>query len=194
MPSSVILFLRLVKTILINITENRRQKVVVAVVLLMAWYIRRVLESRRQHREHLVRQYRKRLLKQKGNAANIYGPDEHGPLITFGGAGMLFFYYQGVAAYLKDNFNLDNCRFAGISAGSCTASGLASGLPVEASLIFGLRWYKKMTEKKFGMYFINSNEFIKVAMKICEEFGVTEEYMQQKQQDNALRILFSFQQ
>ena len=171
---------------------------VVAVALLLAWYIRKILESRRKHREQLVRQYRQQLLWKKRNRLKQYGSenldvdsntnDEHGPLITFGGAGMLFFYYQGVGAYLKDNFNLDNCRFAGISAGSCTASGLASGLPVEASLIFGLRWFKKMTEKKFGMYFINSDEFVQVAMKICQDFGVTEEYMQEKQKDNALRI------
>lgn len=36
------------------------------------------------------------------------------PLITFSGGGQLGFYYQGICAYLRDNFDLDDVRFAGM--------------------------------------------------------------------------------
>ena len=41
-------------------------------------------------------------------------------LITFSGGGQLGFYYQGICAYLRDNFDLTDVRFAGISIGLCT--------------------------------------------------------------------------
>ena len=55
----------------------------------------------------------KQKLKELQKLKNIQIKDA--PLITFTGGGSLGFYYQGICAYLRDNFDLENVRFAGMS-------------------------------------------------------------------------------
>mmetsp|Transcript_68567 Transcript_68567/g.108892 ORF Transcript_68567/g.108892 Transcript_68567/m.108892 type:complete len:350 (-) Transcript_68567:194-1243(-) len=98
-------------------------------------------------------------------------------LITFSGGGQLGFYYQGICAYLRDNFELENVRFAGISAGSTAAASLASRLPTEASMIFGLRWFKLLDQRRLKFFFLAPSTFCDVAAGICEQFGITDEWI-----------------
>ena len=99
------------------------------------------------------------------------------PLITFTGGGVLQFYYQGICAYLKDNFDLENVRFAGISAGSTAAASLAARLPTEALMIFGLKWFKVVFERKLKGFLLPTSKFCSVGKDICEQFGITDQYI-----------------
>jgi len=110
------------------------------------------------------------------------------PLLTFSGAGLLGFYFQGVCAYIQDNFDLTNVRFAGISAGSCSAAALGAQLPVEASMCFGLKWIKLLTQRKFRSYFIPPKLFIELGSKICDDFGISEEYLLQNYSQGRLYV------
>lgn len=99
------------------------------------------------------------------------------PLITFTGGGVLGFYYQGICAYLRDNFDLENVRFAGISAGSTAAASLAARLPTEASMIFGLKWFKLICQRRLKGFLLPPSKFCGVGQDICEQFGITDQYI-----------------
>ena len=120
------------------------------------------------------------------------------PLITFSGGGQLGFYYQGVASYLKDNFDLEHVRFAGISAGSTAAASLAArygisplshpsyttplcvvrtSLPTEASMVFGLRWFKLVANRRLKLFLMDPELMCKIGTEICEDFGITDAYI-----------------
>ncbi|ETO19195.1 hypothetical protein RFI_18034 [Reticulomyxa filosa] len=101
---------------------------------------------------------RRKKQEQKVKEYFAHKPVANKPLLSFSGAGLLAFYFQGVCAYLQDHFDLTNVRFAGISAGSCSAAGLASHLPVKASVVFGLRWLQVM--KTQGIYFIDPQTLV----------------------------------
>lgn len=178
-PDRILVYLRLFKTVLINVTENRRHKVFVVIVLLVLWHIRRTILLRRQQKTEYVRK-----LRNEG-----YLSPNNGPLLTFSGAGMLGFYYQGVSAYLLDNFNLDNCRFAGISAGASTANALCLKVPVEAMIVCGLRWFKHSTSTPLGMYFNNTEKFVGISMKVCKEFNISEELVRERHRENPLSYI-----
>ena len=50
--------------------------------------------------------------------------------IFFTSGGGYWTYYLGVAAYIQENYNLESCEFAGVSAGGMAAYILASGMNV----------------------------------------------------------------
>lgn len=61
--------------------------------------------------------------------------------ITFGPTGNLFMYSHGIAAYLEDNFDLNNVIYAGNSGGCQPSFFLASGLGMKIALN---KWYLPM--------------------------------------------------
>ena len=119
----------------------------------------------------------KRKLKELQQLKKIKIKIKDAPLITFTGGGVLGFYYQGICAYLRDNFDLEDVRFAGISAGSTAAASLAARLPTEASMIFGLKWFNIVCQRKLKGFLLPPSKFCSVGQDICEQFGITDQYI-----------------
>ena len=149
-------------TVCYNLATHRHRGRMLLVVIVFYLMIRSHFTAKRKRRLLILKQTIK--IKDK-------------PLITFSGAGQLTFYYQGVCAYLKDHFHLDHVRFSGISAGSTAAASLAARLPTEASMIFGLRWFKLVGDRRLKLFLMSPQLMCKVGKSICSEFGIDDEYV-----------------
>ena len=65
-------------------------------------------------------------------------------------------------------------------------------LPSEASIIFGLRWMRLISQRPLGFYFIPTRLFVRLGDRIATEFGIDEEYMQEKIKKKKLNISLCF--
>ena len=157
------------KVLLFNLFNNLilcRSKKHIFIVLIALYIVLRIHSKKKQK------------LKELEKRKKIY--IKNNVLITFSGGGQLSFYYQGICAYLKDNFDLNNVRFAGISAGSAAAAALASNLPTEALMIFGLRWFKMIANRPLKLFLIPTSTFVNAGETICKQFGITDEFIKQQ--------------
>eukprot|EP01084_Bolivina_argentea_P096147 172856_1 len=156
-----------ISTLLLNVLSNiighksRKQLLIVLIVFYVA--IRRHFKNKQR-------------LKSFQKIRKIEIKDE--PLITFSGGGQLGFYFQGICAYLRDNFDLEGVRFAGISVGSTAAASLATRLSTEASMVFGLKWFKTVSDRPLKLFLLPPSKIINVGTSICEQFGITDEWIQ----------------
>jgi len=153
-------------TVLLNIAHNlaihRSRKSIL--FILIAFYV-----MLRDHCHRARRRRRSVLMKTVQMKA--------APLITFSGGGQLGFYYQGICAFLKDHFVLDGVRFSGISVGSTAAASLAARLPTEASMVFGLRWFKLVANRWLKLFLMNPDHLASTGQDVCEDFGITDDYV-----------------
>ncbi|ETO32369.1 hypothetical protein RFI_04745 [Reticulomyxa filosa] len=101
----------------------------------------------------------------------------------------------GVAAYLQDQFDLSNkylhnvyikkkkAKWHKLSQSKKktktiiiikTKAALALDLPIEASLIFALRWFHLVRKRRLGFYFVPTKLFLEVLENVCDEFGISD--------------------
>ena len=92
---------------------------------------------------------------------------------------MLWAYYLGVIACLRDHFDLyaSQCRFSGISCGATAAFTLHFGLTVPQALEFGLSFQKLFDQRFLKFWFLSNNEVVNMMLKLFNKFGLTNKHL-----------------
>jgi len=103
-----------------------------------------------------------------------------GPLLAFSYAGMLWAYYLGVVAFLRDHFNLhkSGVSCSGISAGCSSAMVVVFDLSIEQGFEFGLEWQKLFDSRFFSCWFLETSETKRMIVDKFTKFGVTDKTIQ----------------
>jgi len=75
--------------------------------------------------------------------------------ICFSGSGYHYPWQVGVAWYLQEHYDLSDCCFIGVSAGSFVASLLSTNTPVKEYILECIKeTYKIFNERRLGSYLI----------------------------------------
>eukprot|EP00485_Elphidium_margaritaceum_P017553 CAMPEP_0202732842 /NCGR_PEP_ID=MMETSP1385-20130828/187865_1 /ASSEMBLY_ACC=CAM_ASM_000861 /TAXON_ID=933848 /ORGANISM="Elphidium margaritaceum" /LENGTH=362 /DNA_ID=CAMNT_0049399165 /DNA_START=32 /DNA_END=1118 /DNA_ORIENTATION=- len=105
-----------------------------------------------------------------------------GPLIAFSYAGMLWSYYLGAVAFLRDHFDLHASRVAlsGISAGCSSVMVIFLDLSIEQGFEFGLEWNKLFASRALRFMALSTSQTLNMIVRKFQEFGITDEVLCQQ--------------
>ena len=102
-----------------------------------------------------------------------------GPLIAFSYAGMLWAYYLGVIAFLRDHFDLfeSNISLSGISCGTSAVCVIFLDLSIEQGFDIGLEWQKKFDGRPLRFWFLSTSEIMRMIMDKLADFAIDDEVL-----------------
>mmetsp|Transcript_74524 Transcript_74524/g.67019 ORF Transcript_74524/g.67019 Transcript_74524/m.67019 type:complete len:373 (-) Transcript_74524:146-1264(-) len=106
----------------------------------------------------------------------------NGPLIAFSYAGMLWAYYLGVIAFLRDHFDLfqSNICLSGISCGTSAVLVIFLDLSIEQGFEFGLGWQKLFDNRPLKFWFLSTSQIMNMIIKKFTKFGITDKILAEK--------------
>eukprot|EP00484_Ammonia_sp_Unknown_P005140 CAMPEP_0197075092 /NCGR_PEP_ID=MMETSP1384-20130603/211436_1 /TAXON_ID=29189 /ORGANISM="Ammonia sp." /LENGTH=373 /DNA_ID=CAMNT_0042513935 /DNA_START=39 /DNA_END=1160 /DNA_ORIENTATION=- len=105
-----------------------------------------------------------------------------GPLIAFSYAGMLWAYYLGVIAFLRDHFDLvkSNIRLSGISCGTSAVLVIFLDLSIEQGFEFGLGWQKLFDDRPLKFWFLSTSQILNMILNKFHKFGIDDAVLADK--------------
>ena len=105
-----------------------------------------------------------------------------GPLIAFSYAGMLWSYYLGCVAFLRDHFDLHKSKItlSGISAGCSSVMVIFLDLTIEQGFEFGLEWQKLFDSRFLKFFCLSTSETLHMIMNKFIKFGINDQVLKQK--------------
>ena len=106
-----------------------------------------------------------------------------GPLLAFAGGGLIWAYYLGVIAFLRDHFNLIESQvlFSGVSCGCSAAITLFFDLSIIQGFQFGYVWKENIFDKRPLKCFCMSTKVVLNALKQqFKLFNITDDTTKQQ--------------
>ena len=106
----------------------------------------------------------------------------NGPLLAFSYAGMLWAYYLGVIAFLRDHFDLykSNICLSGISCGTSAVLIIFLDLTIEQGFEFGLGWQKLFDNRPMKFWFLSTSEIMNMIINKFKKFGINDKVLADK--------------
>ena len=97
-------------------------------------------------------------------------------LIAFSYAGMLWSYYIGVIAFLRDHFNLDtsNIKLSGISCGCSAVMTIFFDLTIEQAFEFGMEWQHLFDNRLLKCWFLNTSEVLHMVYNVFKSMNIND--------------------
>jgi len=106
------------------------------------------------------------------------------PLLAFSGSALLLAYYNGIAGYLKDHFELDNVRFSGISGGCVFFLPILLGVPVDKMFASGMYVRKRIMKRPLLCYLLTEAECVSMFLEELKLMGLTDKNMKDLSEQN----------
>jgi len=105
-----------------------------------------------------------------------------GPLLAFSYAGMLWSYYLGTVAFLRDHFDLykSNICLSGISAGCSSVMVIFLDLTIEQGFEFGLEWNRLFDSRFLKFFCLSTKQTLNMILNKFKLFGVDDKLLMEK--------------
>ena len=105
-----------------------------------------------------------------------------GPLLAFSYAGMLWSYYLGAVAFLRDHFDLhaSNVCLSGISAGCSSVLVIFLDLTIEQGFDFGLEWDILFNSRFLKFFLLSTSQTLNMIVNKFTKFGITDTILKEK--------------
>eukprot|EP01084_Bolivina_argentea_P245492 411021_1 len=103
----------------------------------------------------------------------------NGPLLAFSYAGMLWAYYLGVIAFLRDHFDIfsSNICLSGISCGTSAVLVIFLDLSIEQGFDFGLEWQKLFDNRPLKFWFLSTSQILNMILNKFKKFGIDDKIL-----------------
>merc|ERR1719188_2663150 len=92
---------------------------------------------------------------------------------------MLWAYYLGVIAFLRDHFDLlsSNIHLSGISAGTAAVFAVFFELTIEQAFDFGLEWQRLFDSRPLKFWFLSTSQILHMLSNKITSFGINDDIL-----------------
>jgi len=140
------------------------------------WYCFR--EPKSFHQEKVHADSTRLVLRDNSDDINNNTPPK-GPLIAFSYGGMLWAYYLGVIACLRDHFDIvgSNPCFSGVSAGTSAVLTMFLELSIEQGFDCGLGWQRLFDNRPLKYWFLSTSQILNMITDKFTSFGMDDKVL-----------------